>query len=433
VSSSSDPSDADLAGRGRYLPRGRRAWALAAGAVAIGLGFLVLRGPTLDAPNPVPVKREDLVQSVEVEGELAAVRSTEIGVPPVGRVQFKIAFLIPEGAVVKKGQPVLGFDTAALQRQLVDKQAEYQDAAKRVEQKEIDLRMKLLEVEQQSAQAAADLGKAKLKAEVPPEVQQRIELEKARLDEKGRERDLENLEAEKRVTDSLAQSELGSLRTKRDHAKGEVDALQASIEKMSVKSPQDGIVIYRTSWDGEKKKVGDDTWYGETILSIPDLSEMRGEGFVDEADGGMVAEGQSVTLRLEARPDLDLQARVRRVGRTVRQRSWRTPVKVFKVDLALEKTDPTMMRPAMRFRGEIETRRTPGLLLAPREAVFLRGSGPVVWARRALRWTEVPVRLGRSSRRQVEVVQGLAEGDLLSPIDLRAPVVLSRQAAGGVR
>jgi hypothetical protein len=79
-----------------------------------------------------------------------------------------------------------------------EKQAEYQDAAKRVEQKEIDLGMKLLEIEQQAAQAVADLGKAKLKAEVPPEVQQRIELDKARLDQRGRERDLENLEAEKR-------------------------------------------------------------------------------------------------------------------------------------------------------------------------------------------------------------------------------------------
>jgi HlyD family secretion protein len=428
----SSSSDSGASGWRRFVPRGRRMW-MAGGALAAALAFIALRSPAADVPNPISVKREDLVQSIEVEGELAAVRSTEIGVPPVGWVQFKIAFLIPEGTVVKKGQPVLGFDTAALQRQLAEKQAEYQDAAKRVEQKEIDLGMKLLEVEQQSAQAMADLGKAKLKADVPPEVQQRIELEKARLDQKGRERDLENLGAEKRVTDSLAQAEIGSLSSKRGQAKGEVDVLQGSIEKMSVKAPQDGIVIYRTNWQGEKKKVGDSTWFGEMILSIPDLSEMRAEGFVDEADGGMVAEGQSVTLRLEARPDLDIRAKVSRVGRTVRQKSWRTPVKVFKVDVALEKTDATVMRPAMRFRGEIETGRTPGLLVVPRGAVFLRESGPVVWARRALRWTEVPVRLGRTSRRQVEVVDGVAEGDRLSPLDLASGAGEARQASAGAR
>jgi multidrug efflux pump subunit AcrA (membrane-fusion protein) len=77
------------------------------------------------------------------------------------------------------------------------------------------------------------------------------------------------------------------------------------------------------------------------------------------------------------------------------------------------------MRPAMRFRGEIETGRLPGLLLVPRDAVFLRDEGPVVWARRALGWREVKVKLGRSNRTQVEVVTGLAEGDRLSPVDLK--------------
>ena len=43
------------------------------------------------------------------------------------------------------------------------------------------------------------------------------------------------------------------------------------------------------------------------------------------------------------------------------------------------------MRPAMRFRGEIETGRVPGLLLVPREAVFLRDDGPVVWVGRRAR------------------------------------------------
>ncbi len=411
----------------KHLPRRRTAAVLGTVALA-GVALAWLRGGA-DVANPVAVKREDLVQSVEVEGELAAVRSTEIGTPAVTEVEFKISLLVPEGTVVKKGQQVLGFDTEALQRQLAEKQAEFREAAKKVEQKEIDLGLKLLEVEQQAAQAEADLGKAKLKAEVPPEVQQRVELEKARLDQKGRERDLENLEAENRATRSLGDSELRSLRNQRDRARGRVEALQAAIEKMTVRAPQDGIVVYRTNWRDEKKK-GDSMWFGETVLAIPDLTEMRAEAFVDEADGGAVTAGQKIVLRLEARPDLDIPGRVKTVGRTVRQKSWRTPGKVYRVDVALERTDPTVMRPAMRFRGEIETGRTPGLLLVPRDAVFLREGRPVVWVRRTLRWKEVPVRLGRSNRRQVEVVSGLAEGDRLSPIDLVAPTAGARQASG---
>ena len=415
-----------------YVPRRRRAaLGIALGATVLGVSArAVVREPagTLDA---VTVKREDLVLSVDVEGELAAVRSTEIGAPPLTEVEFKIAFLAPEGASVKAGQRVLGFDTEALQRQLLEKQAELAEATKKAEHKEVDLRLKLLELEQQTAQTEADLGKARLKAEVPPDLQQRVELEKARLELRGRQRDLENLQAERRGTESLGQAELRSLRDQRDRARGRVEALQAAIERMTVKAPQDGVVIYRTNWRDEKKKIGDSMWFGETVLALPDLSEMRGEGFVDEADGGPVAAGQKVTLRLEARPDMDVPGLVKTVGRTVRQKSWRNPVKVYKVEISLERTDPTLMRPAMRFRGEIETGRVPGLLLVPRDAVFLRGAGPVVWRRGALGWKEVAVRLGRSNRRQVEVVEGLAEGERVSPHDLADPQGEPRRAAGG--
>ena len=421
-------SSTEVGRRGR--PRRRAAAALGV-AVLAGLGFAALRPSGPDVPNPVPVKREDLVLSVELEGELAAVRSTEIGTPAVSEVEFKISFLIAEGTTVKKGEKVLGFDTERLQRQLAEKQAELAEASKKIEQKQVDLGLKLLEVEQQAAQAEADRGKASLKADVPPEVQQRIELEKARLDLRGRQRDLENLQAERRVTQSLGDAELRSLLSQRDRAKGRVEALQAGIEKLTVLAPQDGVVIYRTNWRDEKKKVGDSMWFGETVLAIPDLSEMRGDGLVDEADGGTVAEGQKVTLRLEARPDLDLFGKVKTLGHTVRQKSWRTPGKGYKVQVALDQTDPTVMRPAMRFLGDIETGRIPGLLLVPRDAVFLRDRGPTVWVRRALRWEERPVRLGRSNRRQIEIVDGLREGDRVSPTDLAAPRSEGLRAPGG--
>ena len=127
-----------------------------------------------------------------------------------------------------------------LERQLAEKRAELAEAQKKVEQKEIDLGMKLLDLEQQTAQARADLGRAQLKVEVPAEVQQRIELEKALLDKKGRERDLQNLEAEGRVTRALTGAELASLRQQRDRAAGRVRALEDAIEKMNIRRRRTG-------------------------------------------------------------------------------------------------------------------------------------------------------------------------------------------------
>jgi HlyD family secretion protein len=397
---------------------------LAALAVVSGVG-------SGGAPRTAVVTRGDLVLSVDVEGELSAVRSTAISPPASVEAEFKIAFMAPEGSSVKKGDAILGFDTEALQRQLVEREAEYAAAVKKVEQKELELTLKLLDIRVQAAQADADLGKANLKVEVPADVQMRLELEKARLDQKGRERDLENLTAERASAQVLNDAELRSLRSQRDRARGRVSELKGAIERMSVKAPQDGIVVYQTDWDDEKKKVGDSVWMAEQILSLPDLSEMRADGIVDEADGGSLKDGQKVVLRLEARPDLDLPGRVAKVGRTVRPRSRRSPGKVFKVDIALARTDPTLMRPAMRFRGEIETDRLGGLLLLPRDAVQLRPSGPVVLVRRLFGWRETPVTLGRGNRAQVEVLRGVSAGDVVSLVGPVEPPAGGPPTSGG--
>jgi HlyD family secretion protein len=408
----------------------RRRWlaALALPLAALGL-WSALAGPGAASSAPIVVERQDLVETVEVEGELAAVHSSEVGPPPVSEVEFKISFMAPEGTTVKKGDPILGFDTEVLQRSLAEKEAEMNEAAANVTRKEADLRLSLLNLDQQIAQVTADLGKARLKADVPPDVQQRLEFEKAQLDVRGRERDLENLQGESESAKSTAGAELGSLKEQRDRARGRVAELRAAIEKMTVRAPQDGIVIYRPNWRDEKKKIGDSVWSAETVLSIPDLSAMQADGFVAEADGGAVSEGQPVVLHLEARPDMDLKGRVRRIAQTVRQRSWRTPGKGFKVEIALDRTDPLIMRPAMRFRGEIETGRRAGLVVIPRDAVFLRDEGPVIWVDGRLGWRERKVRLGRTNRKLIEVLEGVSVGDRISPVDL---AVATRERAASV-
>lgn len=387
-------------------------------ALTLGVRAWVGRSPQATGAT-VRVRREDLVQTVEVEGELAAVRAIEIGAPAVKDVwDFKISFLAPESKKVRKGEPVIGFDTQQLQKTLEEKTAELAEATKQIERREIDLAIQIRDQQLRLDEAEAKLAKARLKNDVPEDLKGRIDAQQARLELQDSEMEVVNDRARLVATKGSGDADLRSLRSRRDRAKGRVEELRSVIETLMVKAPQDGIVIYKTGWQA-KKKVGDSTWIGEKVLELPDLSEMQGKGQVDEADAGQVAVGQKLTVRLEARPDLDFTGIVRSIGRTVLRKSRRGGAKVYKINVALDKTDPAVMRPAMRFRGEIETARFHSVLVAPREAIFLRASGPIAWVRRGWRYEEVRLELGRTNKRFAEILSGLRDGDELAAVDLR--------------
>ena len=385
------------------------------------------RSPRAGA-EPARVRVEDLVLTVEAEGELAAVRTTDLGPPPLPDVwDFKISFLVPESARVTKGQPVLAFDAAQLEKDLEQKQAEYEEARTQIERRETELGIQVQDQQLFLAEAQAKLEKDTLKDDIPDEMRGAIDARTARLDKEESDRQVRKAQAKMDALKATGDADLASLRSKRDRARGRVEELKASIDAMKVTAPQDGIVIYKSNWRDEKKKVGDSAWKAERVIELPDLSEMMGRATVDEADAGQVRVGQTVGLHLEARPDLEFSGKVTSIGQTVTRKSWRVPSKVYKIEVTLEKTDPAVMRPAMRFRADIETGRVPKLLLAPREAIFLHPAGPVAWVKSGSRWRETPVTLGRSNKRMVEVLSGLADGDQLSFADQAPP---ERKARG---
>ncbi|MEM7352825.1 MAG: HlyD family efflux transporter periplasmic adaptor subunit, partial [Acidobacteriota bacterium] len=301
------------------------------------------------------VVRQDLVIGVELEGELQAVDSADLGPPAVRSVSnFKIAFMVPEGTEVQAGQPALGFDTSDLQRQLQLKVAARDSSAKELEKRIADLRIEDRQLGLQLAEAEASLRLALLKLEGTEKVSAQRDIEKARIDRRLAELQIENLTKSREHLEARTRADVEFFGEKRDRAAARVTELEEQIRAMTVPAPRSGTVIYKTNWRGEKKKVGDNVWRAEKILQIPDLKLMRGEAKVAEADAGRIEVGQAVALRLDTYPDHEYRAKVVKIHRTVQQKSWRNPQKVVRLDVELEATDTERMRPGMRFRGEIE-------------------------------------------------------------------------------
>jgi multidrug resistance efflux pump len=356
-----------------------------------------------------------------VNGVLQAVNSTPAGPPEVPDVyDFKIAMMAPEGTDVSAGTPVLAFDTSELERKLLEKRAESESAGKRIEKKEKDAEMARENDELRLAEATSRLRKASLELEVPEDLVKSQQLRESRLNFEDAKREIEFLDtklAASRHADDVA---LGALRAQKDAADRRVREILASIDAMSVKAGRAGTVVYATSWRDEKKKVGDSAWRGERVLEIPDLSAMKAEGEVDESDAGKIAVGQKVRLRLESHPDTEFIGKIASIWSTVQRQSWRSQVKVVKLVVELDATDPRKMRPGMRFRGTVETGRIRNALLVPADAVFPSDSGPVAFRKSSVGYGRRPLTLGARNETSVEVKAGLDAGDRVARRDLDA-------------
>lgn len=417
----------------------RRLWGIGLVALLlIALWALAGRASAVAGEEWAEVQHDDLVLGIQVAGTLAAVESVNIGPPQIANQwDYKIAFLAPEGQEVRKGQPVLGFDSSELQRTLLDKMAERDSAQKELEKRQANLEMSRGQTELRLAEAEAKLRRARLKVDVPAELVAAQELAQAKEDLELASREVAYYKERLRTEGRQAQVEIDGLRTKRDRAAARVAEVQAAIQQMTVTAPRDGTVVYASNFRGEKKKVGDSVWRGEMLLQIPDLRRMKAEGRVDEADAGRLAVGQPVTLRLDAHPDVIFSGRVRAIHGTVKRESRVSPRKVVEVDILLDRTDPQKMRPGMRFLGTVELERAADALVIPSEAVVNGPGGPVVYRRAGWTVEEVRPKLGRRNERLVEVIGGLAPGDQVAlrggNETVTAEPDAAENAAGGAR
>lgn len=366
------------------------------------------------------VKRDDLVLDVEVTGKLAAVSSDLLGPPGLPEIwDYKIAMMAPEGATVKKGDPVLAFDSTELRRKLEQKENERDAIQKEIERATANAKMTRRDEELRISEAEAKLRKAELKVDRPTDLTGSIELATAKLDLELSKQELEYQQKKAEATHKLDDSNLAMLRGKLARAETRINETKSYIARMTIGSPRAATVIYASNnWNDQKKKVGDTAWRQEKVIETAALDEMIAKGEIDEVDAAKAAVGQRVTFKLDAVPDVTFGGTVKAIGKTVQRQSKKNPLKVMKLEIVLDKTDSVRMRPGMRFRGAAETARIKNTLMVPSSAVFVTVQGPVAYKKTRSGFEAMPLKLGNRNKDWVEVLGGLQEGDAVSRVDL---------------
>ena len=249
-----------------------------------------------------------------------------------------------------------------------------------------------------------------------------------------------------------------------EKAKAAYDQSQASMVKVNrnleyatITSPIDGVVINRAVEEGQTVAAGFET---PTLFTIAaDLTKMQVIADVDEADIGMVADGQRVSFTVDAYPDDVFEGVVKqiRLGESSESgssasTSASSTVVTYEVVVTADNPD-LKLKPRLTANITIYTMERDQVLTIPNKALrfipdpmMLEGTGisvnnptataetgqRLVWVKKGNELLPKSVTVGSNNNTETEVVAGLNEGEEIA-VDLVSLAPSAPAAQGGER
>src|SRR5262245_63623585 len=250
--------------------------------------------------------------------------------------QFQIVNLIAEGKQVKAGEQLITFEAQMIRDDLQRFQNELDQANKELEKTRTQIDLERQELQSRLAAAENNYEKLKLKQTRDLRVEALNKVEEDRLAFEQASREVaaikERLEWHKKSSEATYQI----IVSKKSRAENKVNEIKKGMENFQARADRDGVVIYKTKWNGDKFRVGENVWMGQSILEIPELNTIIAEAYVPEVDIGKIKTGQRAEVTIDAFPDKDYSGSVKYVGTLVSHKDWASTNKIIDIQLAAD-------------------------------------------------------------------------------------------------
>jgi multidrug resistance efflux pump len=407
-------------------------------AILLSAGWLVLPSrtqQTADAPFAVhaqaaaspssSVTRGTFVRTLRLNGLVEAVQFSAIRAPQIAGAQggqMIITTLIPKGTRVKKGDLVVEFDRQTQLRTAQDKRAEWLDLEEQIRKKRAEhlAQQAKDETELKAAENTVALSKLDvLKNEVLP----RIEAEKNRLTLESSQARYTQLQETFALKRKAAEAEARILEVRRDRAALAMRQAEQNAERMAVRSPIDGLIVYRSIWRGGQPgdpQEGLEVWPGLALLDVVGDSAMRVRVKVNQADVDLLRSGQQAAVELDAYPGQKYQARLDQLAPIGVAGMFSPKVRTFNAIFTIDATDATLM-PDLSAAVDVELERRENVLLAPRDAVEFKDGKAFLRVKNGSSAESRPVTVGAMNDLQVVITAGAEAGLAVDTMAARTP------------
>lgn len=402
------------------MRHGRQRW-LPSAQVRTATVVLVLLVASCRQGSEVPTFRVDAIRfarRVTAEGNLKSTKATPLSAPTGAPGQLKVAWIAPDGAVLKKDEVVVRFDATDFETQLTAGREDHDTAGNKMLKTNSDSAMTRTNLRRDASQASDELLAARRFKFDDAEVFSRYQRIESQIDETLAGHRKEHAEGVLGVRAKLSAADRDLVSIEQRKADLKIRNAEQGLHALDVRAPYDGILVLQHDWRGDVVRVGDTVWPGSPIGEIPDLSSMKAEVFVLEADAAGLAVGEKATLSVEGKPGSLITGKISQVDKLARPRFPRVPVQYFGATITLDRTDPSVMKPGARVRAVLDVENRQGAFSIPRQAIFEKQGKKLVYRKRAGKFEPVTIEIGSSTAGRVVVTKGLAKGD---EIALRDP------------
>lgn len=277
-----------------------------AGAVGyVGASVKPAAIPAAAATGPAPEARPVLLT-----GEVEALDSQPIFVPPSNSSPVVLRTFVAEGSEVKKGDVLLRIETGDAAN--IDRQkAEIERTRANVDSEFAKLEVAAVEADKALVSAKAALDKAKVDAALPKQQVSQLNYDRyqAELDRATRDHAIKQDALENARRAASRRKEDGELEIKKLLIK---QAFQiAQMAQAEVRATRDGLVVHGYSpFNGERLDEGASAWPGNVAGSVLGAGQMAVTAWALEADRHYLREGQAVSVRFDALPRSAVSGRI---------------------------------------------------------------------------------------------------------------------------
>jgi HlyD family secretion protein len=194
--------------------------------------------------------------------------------------------------------------------------------------------------------------------------------------------------------------------------------LKDQVTKCKIVAPSDGVVQYPDDgggWrGGEQMTVGSQVHEGQTLVVLPDTSEMVVSARIHEADRHRILEDMECIVKVPAVPGRTFTGRVSKIAKFADSANrWLNPdLKEHTTEIRLDATDAPLS-PGDTAEIEILVDRFTDTLAVPVQSVFSRGSKNFVFNGSGRTAEPVEVELGASNSSLVQITSGVSAGALV--------------------